>query len=55
MELHNDDCFNVLPKIQENNRKFIGVEMDKEYFEIAKERILEIDPEDYVGAMHQPV
>jgi len=40
---------------QKTNRKFIGVEMNEEYFKISKERILEIDTKDYTGAMHQPV
>ena len=34
--LFNEDCLVLMDEL---NRNFIGVELDKKYFEIAKERI----------------
>lgn len=50
MQLYNGDCLEVMKSIPDKsistgiacintNRNFIGIELDKQYFDIAKERL----------------
>ena len=41
IDLYNGDCLEIMKQIPSKSVDFIGIELDKEYFKIAKDRICE--------------